>query len=41
MAVARLGWRPTIVSLADRIGASASRCGPAHALALIARGDIR
>ncbi|MFN9368039.1 MAG: hydantoinase/oxoprolinase family protein [Planctomycetia bacterium] len=39
-ALARLGWQPTIVSLRDRIGPGAARCGPAHALALIARGEI-
>lgn len=39
-AVERLGWRPTIVSLRDTIGPAAARCGPAHALALVARGEI-
>lgn len=40
LAIDRLGWGPTIVAVRDTIGPAASRCGPAHALALIARGEI-
>ena len=40
MAIDRTGWAPTIVPLAERLGAAASRAAPAHALALIARGTI-
>jgi probable H4MPT-linked C1 transfer pathway protein len=35
--VARLGLDARIVSLADELGPSASRCAPAHALAVLAR----
>jgi probable H4MPT-linked C1 transfer pathway protein len=40
MALARLGWDVAIESLPDRLGPAVSRAGPAHALALIARGDV-
>jgi len=33
----RLGWDVEVVSLADQLGNSVSRCGPAHALAVLAR----
>lgn len=40
MAIERTAWAPTIVPLAERLGAAVSRAAPAHALALIARGGI-
>jgi len=33
----RLQWTPRIVSLTHEIGLLPSRCGPAHALAVLAR----
>lgn len=33
----RLGWKVRLVSLAQEIGVVPSRCGPAHALAVLAR----
>ena len=33
----RLGWKVRLVTLAQEIGVAASRCGPAHALAVLAR----
>jgi len=40
MALERLGWNLPVVSLPDLIGPGPSRAAPAHALALIARGEI-
>jgi (4-(4-[2-(gamma-L-glutamylamino)ethyl]phenoxymethyl)furan-2-yl)methanamine synthase len=40
MAVDRLGWQVERVSLPERLGRDVSRSAPAHALALIARGDL-
>jgi (4-(4-[2-(gamma-L-glutamylamino)ethyl]phenoxymethyl)furan-2-yl)methanamine synthase len=40
MAVDRLGWQVERVSLPDRLGRDVSRSAPAHALALIALGDL-
>ena len=39
-ALARLGWDIDIVSLPDSLGADVSRAAPAHALAIIARGEL-
>jgi probable H4MPT-linked C1 transfer pathway protein len=39
-ALDRAGWRPRIERLADAIGPAAARAAPAHALALLARGEI-
>jgi probable H4MPT-linked C1 transfer pathway protein len=36
--IARMGWNAEVVSLADRLGPEVSRVGPAHAVALVARG---
>jgi probable H4MPT-linked C1 transfer pathway protein len=33
-------WQPDVITLSVAIGEAASRCAPAHALALIARGDL-
>ncbi|MFM7245723.1 MAG: hydantoinase/oxoprolinase family protein, partial [Planctomycetaceae bacterium] len=33
-------WRPRVLSLPAIVGEAASRCAPAHALALIARGSL-
>ena len=33
----RLQWKPRIISLTQEIGLLPSRCGPAHALAVLAR----
>jgi probable H4MPT-linked C1 transfer pathway protein len=33
----QLGWKVRVVSLAQEIGVGPSRCGPAHALAVLAR----
>lgn len=33
-------WRPDVRMLSAALGEAASRCAPAHALALIARGDL-
>jgi len=41
LAVDRLGWRVTAVSLPEIAGREVSRSAPAHALALIARGALR
>ena len=40
-ALALTGWPAACESLADRLGAAVSRVAPAHALAAIARGDVR
>ena len=40
MAVDRLGWSVAAVSLPAIVGAAVSRSAPAHALALIARGEL-
>ncbi len=40
MAFDRLGWSVTAVSLPAVVGAAVSRSAPAHALALIARGEL-
>jgi len=40
MALERLGWKLPVVSLPDLIGPGPSRAAPAHALALIGRGEI-
>lgn len=36
----RTGWKLDVVDLADRLGPEVSRVGPAHAVALIARGLV-
>jgi uncharacterized hydantoinase/oxoprolinase family protein len=35
--VQKLGWTAEVVSLAERLGPSISRCAPAHAVAVLAR----
>ena len=40
MAFDRLGWQFETVSLPAVVGAAVSRSAPAHALALIARGEL-
>jgi probable H4MPT-linked C1 transfer pathway protein len=40
MAFDRLGWGVAVVSLPAVVGAAVSRSAPAHALALIARGEL-
>jgi hypothetical protein len=35
-ALAHLGWRPHVIDLTEKIGASAARCGPAMAVASLA-----
>lgn len=40
MVLARLGWDVAVESLPERLGPAVSRAAPAHALALIARGDV-
>ncbi len=40
MAVARLGWPVAAISLPALLGPAVSRSAPAHALALIARGEL-
>jgi hypothetical protein len=40
LALDRIRWRPEVQTLSAAIGAAASRCAPAHALARIARGDL-
>jgi uncharacterized hydantoinase/oxoprolinase family protein len=39
-ALARLDWDIDIVSLPDSLGVDVSRAAPAHALAIIARGEL-
>jgi probable H4MPT-linked C1 transfer pathway protein len=39
-ALERTGWSLDLVALADRLGPAVSRVGPAHAVALIARGLV-
>jgi len=39
-ALAKSGWRPEVLSLPAVVGEAVSRCAPAHALAMIARGDL-
>jgi hypothetical protein len=39
-ALAKSGWRPEVLSLPAVVGEAVSRCAPAHALALIARGEL-
>jgi len=39
-AIARLGWKLDSVSVQASLGADVARVGPAHALALIARGEL-
>ena len=40
MALTHLGWDVAVESLAERLRPAVSRAAPAHALALIARGDV-
>jgi probable H4MPT-linked C1 transfer pathway protein len=40
LALARVGWQLEQVDLATRLGAEVSRVAPAHAIALIARGEL-
>jgi len=40
-ALARVGWPVERIDLATRLGPEASRVAPAHAIALIARGELR
>jgi uncharacterized hydantoinase/oxoprolinase family protein len=40
LAVDRTGWQVERVRLTERLGAEVSRVAPAHAVALIARGDL-
>lgn len=40
LALDHIRWQPGVVVLSARIGEAASRCAPAHALALIARGEL-
>ena len=40
LALARLGWFGTVIRLEKEIGPELSRAAPAHALALIARGEL-
>lgn len=40
LALRRLGWAPIVVSLLTVLGPAVSRSAPAHALALIARGEL-
>lgn len=40
-AIALTGWHVDCESLGDRLGPAVSRVAPAHALAAIARGDVR
>jgi probable H4MPT-linked C1 transfer pathway protein len=39
-AIDRLGWKPDAISLPETLGAAVSRSAPAHALALIAIGNL-
>jgi probable H4MPT-linked C1 transfer pathway protein len=41
MALEAAGWQPVTISLPGMLGDAVSRCAPAHALALIARGELR
>jgi len=40
LALDKTRWRPDVRLLSAAVGEAASRCAPAHALALIARGDL-
>jgi probable H4MPT-linked C1 transfer pathway protein len=40
-ALDRAGWRPRVERLADAVGPAVARAAPAHALARLARGEIR
>jgi hypothetical protein len=40
LALDKIRWRPEVLTLSAAVGEAASRCAPAHALALIARGDL-
>lgn len=39
-AVERVGWKPAAISLPETLGGAVSRSAPAHALALIAMGEV-
>ena len=39
-AISRLGWSSKLISLRDVLGESLARAAPAHAVAMIARGDL-
>lgn len=41
LALARVGWPVEQIDLTTRLGAAVSRVAPAHAIALIARGELR
>ncbi|MFM8498297.1 MAG: hypothetical protein ACKOEM_22675, partial [Planctomycetia bacterium] len=40
-ALGRVGWRVPVVSLAERLSPAVARVAPAHALALVALGELR